>query len=179
MTGSGLTDARGPRVVLIGFMGSGKSTVGQQLARVLGCEWKDSDVEIERRSGRTIPEIFADGEEVFRDYERQVVADLLGTVTGVLSLGGGAVLSQATRDLLAGHPVVYLRVGADQGFSRVANSSRPLLKADNPKQVYRDLLAQRDSIYRDAATIVVDAHPHQRVVADKIINQLTEQEATQ
>ncbi|PXW33749.1 UNVERIFIED_CONTAM: shikimate kinase [Williamsia faeni] len=179
MTGSGLTDARGPRVVLIGFMGSGKSTVGQQLARVLGCEWKDSDVEIERRSGRTIPEIFADGEEVFRDYERQVVADLLGTVTGVLSLGGGAVLSQATRDLLAGHPVVYLRVGADQGFSRVANSSRPLLKTDNPKQVYRDLLARRDPIYRDAATFVVDAHPHQRVVADKIITQLTEQEATQ
>jgi shikimate kinase len=173
-----VTGSTGPRVVLIGFMGSGKTTVGQQLARVLGCEWKDSDVEIERRSGRTIPEIFTDGEEAFRAYEREIVADLLRTHTGVLSLGGGAVLTAATRELLAGHPVVYLRVDAEQGFSRVANSNRPLLKVDNPKQAYRDLLAQRDSIYQAAATLVVDAHPHQRVVADEIITQLTEQEAT-
>lgn len=175
-----MTSAAGPRAVLIGFMGSGKTTVGQQLARALGVTWVDSDSEIERRETRRIPEIFTtDGEPAFRELEEAVVADLLATHTGVLSLGGGAVLSAKTRELLAGHHVVYLKMTAEQGFSRVANSSRPLLQAPDPKKVYRDLLAQRDPIYQAIAAIVVDAHPHQRHVADTIITQLDAQEATQ
>lgn len=175
-----MTTAAGPRAVLVGFMGSGKTTVGQQLARALKVEWIDSDSEIERREGRRIPEIFtADGEPVFRELEERVVADLLAHHTGVLSVGGGAVLSAKTRELLADHRVVYLKMTAEQGFSRVANSSRPLLRAPDPEQVYRDLLAERDPIYQAVATIVVDAHPHQRLVADTIITQLGAQEATQ
>jgi shikimate kinase len=170
----------GPRAVLIGFMGSGKTTVGQQLARALGVAWIDSDGEIERRAGRTIPQIFTtDGESAFRDLEEQVVSDLLAEHSGVLSLGGGAVLSTRTRERLAGHPVVYLKMSAEQGFSRVSNSDRPLLRAADPATVYRELLAERDPIYQKVATIVVDAHPHQRRVADDIIAALSTQEATQ
>ncbi len=161
-------------------MGSGKTTVGQQLAQALGVTWIDSDLEIERREARRIPDIFtADGEPAFRELEERVVADLLSTHTGVLSLGGGAVLSATTRERLAGHRVIYLKISAEQGFSRVADSNRPLLKAVDPKQAYRDLLAQRDPIYQAIATVVVDAHPHQRLVADAIITQLDAQEATQ
>jgi shikimate kinase len=166
--------------VLIGFMGSGKTTVGQQLARLLGVEWIDSDNEIERRSGATIPEIFTrDGEAAFRTLEEGVVADLLASHAGVLSLGGGAVLSPLTRQRLAGHVVVYLHLTAAQGFSRVSGSNRPLLQAADPQQVYTDLLADRDPLYRDVATIITDAHPHQRLVADDIISQLSRQEARQ
>ncbi|WP_308203573.1 shikimate kinase [Gordonia rubripertincta] len=175
-----MTDRQGPRAVLVGFMGSGKTTVGQQLARALKVAWIDSDSEIERRAGRSIPQIFTtDGESAFRDLEEQVVADLLAEHTGVLSLGGGAVLSTRTRERLAGHPVVYLKMSAEQGFSRVSNSDRPLLRAEDPAAVYRDLLAERDPIYHTVATIVVDAHPHQRRVADDIIAALSTQEATQ
>lgn len=169
-----------PRAVLIGFMGSGKTTVGQQLARVLGVDWVDSDGEIERRSGRTIQEIFSqDGEPAFRALEEDVVADLLATERGVVSLGGGAVLSESTRRRLAGHNVIYLHVTAAQGFARVSGSMRPLLQAPDPAQVYADLLVERDPVYRDIATIVVDAQLHQRLVADEIISQLTTQEARQ
>lgn len=161
-------------------MGSGKTTVGQQLARALGVTWIDSDSEIERRESRRIPEIFiADGEPAFRELEERVIADLLATHDGVLSLGGGAVLSARTRKLLDGHQVIYLKMTAEQGFSRVSNSNRPLLQAADPEQVYRDLLAQRDPIYQAIAAIVVDAHPHQRIVADTILTQLNAQEATQ
>lgn len=161
-------------------MGSGKTTVGQQLARALGVPWIDSDSEIERRDGRTIPEIFTtDGESAFRELEEQVVAELLTTHPGVVSLGGGAVLRDATRERLVGHPVVYLKMSAEQGFSRVSNSDRPLLRAADPARVYRDLLAERDPIYQAVAAIVVDAHPHQRRVADDIIAALSAQEATQ
>ncbi|PYE21049.1 shikimate kinase [Williamsia limnetica] len=175
-----MTGRLAPRAVLVGFMGSGKTTVGQQLARALGVAWIDSDGEIERRAGRTIPEIFtADGEPAFREFEEQVVADLLAEHPGVLSLGGGAVLSTRTRERLAGHPVIYLKMSAEQGYSRVSNSDRPLLQAEDPSAVYRDLLAERDPIYQAVATIVVDAHPHQRRVADDIIAALRTQEATQ
>jgi shikimate kinase len=161
-------------------MGSGKTTVGQQLARLLGVEWIDSDSEIERRSSASIPEIFSgDGEAAFRSLEEEVVADLLTSHTGVLSLGGGAVLSPLTRQRLAGHTVVYLHLTAAQGFSRVSGSTRPLLQAADPQQVYTDLLADRDPLYRDVATIITDAHPHQRLVADDIISQLSRQEARQ
>jgi shikimate kinase len=161
-------------------MGSGKTTVGQQLARLLAVTWIDSDSEIERRSGTTIPELFTrGGEPAFRTLEEEVVGELLTTHPGVLSLGGGAVLSPLTRQRLVGHRVVYLHVTAEHGFSRVSGSSRPLLQAPDPQQVYTDLLAERDRIYRDVATITVDAHPHQRLVAGDIISQLSRQEATQ
>jgi shikimate kinase len=161
-------------------MGSGKTTVGQQLARLLGVDWIDSDGEIEQRTGATIPEIFTrDGEPAFRALEEQVVADLLATHPGVVSLGGGAVLSPTTRHRLAGRRVIYLHVTAEDGFARVSGSKRPLLQAPDPARVYSDLLAERDPIYREVATIVVDALPHQRLVADDIIRQLSTQEARQ
>lgn len=150
----------GPLAVLIGPMGAGKSTVGRRLATLLSADLVDSDVEIERRTGRRIPEIFAEGESVFREIEEDVVAQLLSQTGCVLSLGGGAVLSATTRSRLAGHPVVYLTVTAERGFARVAGSDRPLLRADDPAARYAELLAARDTTYREVATLVVDTENH-------------------
>ncbi len=94
-----------PRAVLIGPPGAGKSTIGRRLAQALDLELLDTDVEIERRTGRTIPEIFAtDGEPHFRELEEQVVGEALEKHDGILSLGGGAILSERTRTRLAGIP---------------------------------------------------------------------------
>nr|WP_081622389.1 shikimate kinase [Jongsikchunia kroppenstedtii] len=141
-------------------MGAGKSTVGRRLASLLSAELVDSDAEIERRTGRRIPEIFVDGESAFRKIEEDVVAQLLSQSGCVLSLGGGAVLSAATRARLAGHPVVYLTVTPERGFARVAGSDRPLLRADDPAARYAELLASRDATYRGVATLVVDTENH-------------------
>jgi len=150
----------GPLAVLVGPMGAGKSTVGRRLAGLLSAELVDSDAEIERRTGKRIPEIFADGEAGFRSIEEGVVAQLLSRPGIVLSLGGGAVLSADTRSRLAGHPVVYLTVTAERGFARVAGSDRPLLRADDPAARYAELLTARDATYRQVATLVVDTENH-------------------
>jgi shikimate kinase len=100
-------------IVLVGFMGAGKTTVGRVLADKLGLAFLDSDVVIEQRTGRTVREIFAeDGEPAFRVLEHAVIADLLSGPDVVLALGGGAPEHGGTRDLLnAGPSVVYLQVG--------------------------------------------------------------------
>ena len=93
-------------------MGAGKTTVGALLAEAWGVEVRDTDADIEALEGRSISDIFVDsGEAHFRDLERKAVAEALATHDGVLALGGGAVLDPATRELLAGHTVVFLRVG--------------------------------------------------------------------
>lgn len=147
-----------PRAVLTGFMGSGKSTVGRALAAALDVDYLDTDAEIERRAGRTIAEIFAaDGEPAFRDLERATVLDLLATADGVVALGGGSVTVPEVAAALAGHHVVYLRIGAEDGFARVAHSSRPLLKHPTPAARYAELLAGRLEAYEAVATHTVDA----------------------
>ncbi len=157
-----------PRVVLTGFMGSGKSTVGRALARSLGVAYLDTDAEIERRSGRSIPEIFADGEPAFRTIERDTVLDVLATADGVVALGGGSVTVPEIAAALAGRPVVYLRIGPDEGFARVAHSDRPLLAHPDPATRYADLLAARTPAYAAVAAHTVDA---QRPV-DEIVDEL-------
>ncbi|MFT4087074.1 MAG: shikimate kinase [Gordonia sp. (in: high G+C Gram-positive bacteria)] len=154
-------------------MGAGKSTVGRELAALAGVEFIDTDVEIERRAGRRIPEIFAaDGEAGFRALEAETVADVLSTHRGVVALGGGAVMTPAVREALSGHPVVYLKISADAGFARVAGSDRPLLASDDPAAVYAGLLALRGPVYTDAARLVVDAHRAPAEVARDIESQL-------
>ncbi|TWS25821.1 shikimate kinase [Tsukamurella sputi] len=146
----------GPAAILIGPPGAGKTTIGRRLARALRVDFLDVDEEIERREGRSIPQIFAgDGEPAFRAIEEEVVADVVAHHPGVVSLGGGAVLSETTRTLLRRHQVVYLELTEEEGIRRTVGSSRPLLKGDDPAAAYRALMARRTPIYRELATIRV------------------------
>ncbi len=171
---SGAVGDRRPVLVLVGFMGAGKSTVGRTVADLLGVDFVDTDAELVNRDGRTIPEIFrVDGPAHFRELERAVVDDLLANHGGVVALGGGAVTTEAVRDALVGHRVVHLEISADDGFARVKNSDRPLIEADDPAARYAELLTERADIYASVATIVVDAGsggPDE--VADRIIEHL-------
>lgn len=146
-----------PRAVIIGPPGSGKSTVGRLLAKRLDVAFTDTDVEVERRAGMTIPDLFtSEGEQAFRALEEDTVAAALSGYDGVLALGGGAVLAEPTRERLAGHPVVLLGVGLSEGFRRVGlSAARPLLAGVNPRATYRTLLEARLPIYREVSTFEV------------------------
>lgn len=168
-----MTAASRPVAVLIGPMGAGKSTIGAALAERYGVTMLDTDDEIERRSGRTIPTIFVDdGEAAFRRLEAKVVTDVVATHDGVVALGGGAVMTDSVRDALAGHVVVYLEIGADAGYARVARSDRPLLAGSSPATRYAEVLAARESTYRAVSTVVVDANREPDVVVDDILARL-------
>ncbi|MBF6073777.1 shikimate kinase [Nocardia beijingensis] len=151
------TDPRAPRVVLVGPPGAGKSTIGRKLARELGVELYDTDAGIEKETGRTIPEIFAeDGEPEFRKIEERVVRRAVLAERGVVSLGGGAVLSANTRDLLRGRTVVYLEISVAEGLRRTgASTQRPLLNGADPGAKYRELMRTRRPLYREVATVRV------------------------
>ncbi|HEU5038166.1 MAG TPA: shikimate kinase [Nocardioides sp.] len=144
-------------IVLIGPMGAGKTTVGGLVAAHLGTTVRDTDHDIEAATGRTIPEIFVDdGEDAFRALERTAVAEALASHDGVLALGGGAVLDPGTRELLAGHDVVFLRVGLSDAVKRVGlGVGRPLLLG-NVRGRIKTLLDERTPVYESVATLVVD-----------------------
>jgi shikimate kinase len=143
-------------VVLVGAPGSGKSTVGALLAERLGVIFRDADAVIVERVGKSIAEIFTDdGEAAFRALEEQITAELLA-LPGILSLGGGAVLSAATRAALRGRRVVWLRVGLTQSVKRVGlDAARPLLLGNVRGQLLK-LLNERAPLYAEVATDVVD-----------------------
>ncbi|MFE6665655.1 3-dehydroquinate synthase [Streptomyces sp. NPDC057697] len=146
----------GPLIVLVGPMGVGKSTVGELLADRLGTGYRDTDADVVATAGKPISEIFYDeGEEHFRALERQAVLTAVAEHTGVLSLGGGAVLDDTTRALLAGRPVVYLSMDVEEAVRRVGlNTARPLL-AVNPRRQWRELMDARRHLYTEVARVTV------------------------
>lgn len=146
-----------PVAVLVGTMGAGKSTVGRLLARSLGVGFADTDELVEEQAGKPVQEIFVDdGEPAFRSLEKATVARALTEHDGVLSLGGGAVLDPDTRALLAGHTVVFLRVGLAEAVKRVGlGVGRPLLLG-NVRSRVKQLLDERTPVYEDVARISVD-----------------------
>ncbi|MEU4897371.1 shikimate kinase [Streptomyces sp. NPDC044780] len=155
-------------------MGVGKTTVGQVLAERLGTTFRDTDLDIVRTAGREIAEIFIDeGEPHFRELERQAVRAALAEHPGVLALGGGAILDEGTRALLAGLPVVFLEMGVHEAVKRTGlDSPRPLL-AVNPRQRWRELMEQRRPLYTEVAQAVVsteDRTPED--VADAVLDAL-------
>ncbi len=167
-------------IVLIGPMGAGKTTVGGLVAARLGTSVRDTDHDVEHAEGRTISEIFVDdGEAAFRTLERAAVADALATHDGVLALGGGAVLDPGTRDRLAGHDVVFLRVGLSDAVKRVGlGTARPLLLG-NVRGRIKTLLDERTPVYESVATLVVDTDGRTpEDVAEEIVTALTRKDAT-
>jgi len=149
-----------PAVVLVGAPGSGKSTVGARLSDRLGLPFVDVDAVVEARAGKPVAEIFADeGEAAFRTVEQTTTVELLGR-PGVLSLGGGAVLSAVTRSALSGHRVVWLQVSAGSAAKRVGlNEARPLLLGNVRGTLIR-LLAERTPLYAEVATLSVSTDDH-------------------
>lgn len=144
------------RLVLMGAPGSGKSSVGALLAGRWGVPFADVDAVIESRVGKSVAEIFADdGEPVFRAFEESTTAELLDT-PGVLALGGGAILSPATRETLRGHRVVWLQVTVPHAIKRVGmNEARPLLLGNVRGRLLK-LLNERTPLYAEVATESVD-----------------------
>jgi len=148
-----------PNIFLIGPMGSGKTTVGRQLAKALGYEFLDSDQEIERRTGATIPWIFdIEGEAGFRKREAQVIDDLTQRHDIVLATGGGAVLDEENRAHLKSRGcVVYLVADVDKLVARTAkDTNRPLLRTEDPRKRLESLMEVREPLYRDVAHLVID-----------------------
>lgn len=147
-------------IALVGLPGSGKTTVGRQLARRLQLPFTDSDQVIEQRLGCAIRDFFErEGEAAFRDIEQAVLDELSQqTSSGVLSTGGGVVLREANRQHLHQRTfVIYLRAGADELFRRLRHDTqRPLLQVANPLGRLRELYAQRDPLYRETAHFVID-----------------------
>lgn len=147
-----------PRIVLVGPPGSGKSTVGRIVADELEVAFRDTDADIEAAAGKPITDIFIeDGEPTFRAMERQAVTAALSDHGGVLALGGGAVVDDATRKLLHDHDaVVFLDVGLADAVNRVGmNRDRPLL-LDSPRAMLKRLLDGRRPFYLEVAGVVVD-----------------------
>lgn len=149
-----------PNLVLIGFMGSGKTTVGRRCAQELGLRFADSDSLVERKAGRTIAEIFAEyGETDFRSREREAVGELAAQKDQVISTGGGVVLQEENVTALrATGLLIFLNASPEDIVERTSGRShRPLLAgAGNPFDCVRELLGQRMEIYLAAADVVLD-----------------------
>jgi shikimate kinase len=164
------------KIACVGLPGSGKSTVGRQLARRLGLRFIDSDQVIEQRIGCSIREFFErEGEESFRDLEQLVIDELTQGESCVLSSGGGAVLRPATRlHLHERAKVVYLHSSPEEVFRRLRHDeNRPLLQVADPLARLRDLYSARDPLYRETAHFVIETgRPSVSTLVNMIVMQL-------
>jgi shikimate kinase len=163
-------------LILVGPMGAGKSTIGRLLAKELRLPFKDSDKEIEQRTGANIPWIFdVEGEQGFREREQAVIAELCDVDGMVLATGGGAVMRSENRlALRRGGHVVYLHASVAQQVDRTSRDrNRPLLRSAEPGKVLAELLAVRDPLYREIADIVVETDERPpRLVVQEILERL-------
>lgn len=161
---------------LIGLPGSGKSTVGRQLARRISLPFFDSDHVIEQRLGCSIREFFErEGEERFRDLEASVLDELTAGSACVVSTGGGSVLRSENRERLHQRgSVVYLRSTPEEVFRRLRHDrNRPLLQVADPQQRLKDLYAVRDPLYRQTAHFVIETgRPSVAMLVNMIVMQL-------
>jgi shikimate kinase/3-dehydroquinate synthase len=169
-------ETKNNNIFLVGLMGSGKTTIGRQLAKRLGKRFVDSDHEIEARTGASIPLIFdIEGEASFRRREADVIRDLSSQRGIVLATGGGAVLDAGTRARLAERgTVIYLRAHVNSILQRVAHDkNRPLLRTADPRRTLELLTAQREPLYREVAHLVIDTgRPNVQSMVQTILEQL-------
>ena len=163
-------------IACVGLPGSGKSTIGRQLAKRLDVNFVDSDLVIEQRIGCSIREFFErEGEPAFRDLEQQVLDELTRDSSCVLSTGGGAILRPANRDALRTRTqTVYLHSVPEEVFRRLRHDqNRPLLQVSDPLSRLRELYSVRDPLYREAAHFVVETgRPSVSTLVNMILMQL-------
>lgn len=163
-------------IFLIGPMGAGKSTIGRQLAQMLGMEFIDSDAEIEQRAGADISWIFdVEGEAGFRKREERILNELTQGQGIVLSTGGGSILSKDNRNVLSARGiVVYLETTVDKQFERTQrDKKRPLLQSEDPRQVLEDLAKVRNPLYEEIADITLQTdEQNAKVMATQIIDMM-------
>jgi shikimate kinase len=154
---------------LVGFMGTGKTTIGRAVAHKLGFQLFDSDQEIERRQGKAIPEIFAElGEPAFRAMEREFIEHGHPGERAVVSCGGGLVVQPGNLELLKEKGVVIcLHASIETILARTSrHRNRPLLAVDNPDERVRTLYAQREPVYRRSGTVILtDSRPLHDIAA--------------
>ena len=146
-------------VAIYGFMGVGKTTSGALLAEALGYEFIDLDDEIEKRTGKTIPEIFMDdGEPRFRELERDLVIELSRKDGYVIGCGGGAMADLVNAEALReSSTLVYLTASVEEILERTGKEShRPLLKVDDPRKTVEKLIAKRKPVYERYAEVIID-----------------------
>ena len=153
-------DEMSGNIFLVGMMGAGKTTVGKFLANFLNKTFFDSDREIQKRTGVSIPVIFEiEGEAGFRKRETEMLWELMKAENIVLATGGGAVLSIENREMLMHNGIViYLRATVDDLWRRTRqDKNRPLLQTSDPRRKLTELYTQRDPLYRETAHIVVES----------------------
>jgi len=146
-------------VAVYGFMGVGKTTSGALLAEALGYEFIDMDDEIEKRTGKTIPEIFMEnGETRFRELERDLVMELSRKDGYVIGCGGGALADLVNAEALReSSTLVYLTASVDEILERTGKEShRPLLRVDDPRKTVEELIAKRKPVYERYAEVMID-----------------------
>lgn len=164
------------RIACVGLPGSGKSTVGRQLARRLDMKFIDSDQIIEQRIGCSIREFFErEGEASFRDLEADVIDELTQRSACVLSTGGGAILRTINREHLRQRThVIYLHSAPEELFRRLRNDhNRPLLQVPDPLSRLRELYGDRDPLYRETAHFVIETgRPSVSTLVNMILMQL-------
>jgi shikimate kinase len=165
-------------IILIGYMGSGKSTVGKNLAMRKGYRFADTDEMIVKNEGKSINEIFSSqGEQEFRDMETRLLEQLIAEKKEglVISTGGGMPLREENRKLLDMLGiVVYLKASARTIYDRIkGDTTRPLLQCDNPRQKINDMIEQRGPIYEESASVTINVDSmKQSEVADEIIRRI-------
>jgi len=163
-------------LILVGPMGAGKSTIGRLLAKEVRYLFKDSDKEIEQRTGADIPWIFdVEGEQGFREREQAMIAELCAEDGLVLATGGGVVMRPENRQAIRqGGRVIYLHTSVEQQLERTSRDrNRPLLRTANPERVLTELMAIRDPLYREVADIIIETDERPpRLVVQEILAQL-------
>ena len=168
-------------IFLVGMMGAGKTTLGKALARRLGREFIDCDRALVERTGVPVATIFEiEGEDGFRRREAALLAELAAGSRCVIATGGGAVLSQANREVMrASGTVVYLKARLESLWERTRHdSSRPLLATPDPRARLAELLAEREPLYREAAHVVVETGQQSPATAvGRVVAALREREA--
>ena len=166
------------RVFLVGPMGAGKTTIGKYLAQQLKLRFVDTDAEIEERTGADIPWIFdVEGEEGFRDREQRVVEEMTLWDNVVLATGGGVVLRPENRRALAGRGfVIYLYATVDEQVRRTRRDrQRPLLQGGDPEQILRELMSERDPLYKEIADHIIETDScSPKTVAQRLMRELQE-----
>ena len=154
-----MPDKRPENVILVGFMGSGKTAIGKLASRLLGFQFLDTDQIIVDRAGRQIADIFAtDGEPAFRKMETSVLESLSHINRCIISTGGGAVLLESNREILRAIGFVVLLTASEETlYERISrNTKRPLLQTENPRATLSKLLAERSEAYAAAADFTLD-----------------------